>query len=367
MADGSSVESTIRMEYGDEAEYVPHLIETDIDSHAAEDTKYAVKRVETSYSQMSKKRKLAYQMSGIAMGLMPVLYALTSVLICGFLFYQKKLEEPIETLLTATKEISKNNLDFTLDYTSKDELGQLCISFEKMRSEIYDNNRKIWSMLEERKLMQNSLAHDLRNPIAIIEGYTEYFMLNISKQYIDKERLLKIARNLNIAAKRLETYTDSIRKISRLEEMEIKPVDVDVQTLLDELELDFRMMVAKHNVNITIESSVDIVKVKIDTQVLYRILENILNNALRFAKEEVRVLMNYAKGMLTVAIEDDGVGFSPEVLTGKGVFPYTSDKTGQHQGIGLVVSRILCQKHGGQLQLKNKAAGGAYVEIILHV
>lgn len=367
MEDGSSMESMIRMDYGGEAEFAPNLVTTDVDSQVAASTKYAIERVETSYSQLSKKRELAYRMSGIAMVLMPVLYALASVLICGFLFYKRKLDKPIQTLLFATKEISRKNLDFNIGYASEDELGQLCTSFEKMRADLSSNNRKMWVMLEERKFMQNSLAHDLRNPIAIIEGYTEYLMLNIAKRNIDNERLTEIASNINIAAKRLNSYTDSIRQINRLEEMKINRVNVDLQSLLDELALDLQMMVAQHNVKMTIESSVDMENIKIDSQVLYRIVENILNNAIRFANQQVSIHMSTSAGILTVAIEDDGPGFPPEVLTGKGVFPYTSDETGQHQGIGLVVSRILCLKHGGQLQLTNKEVGGACVKISLEV
>lgn len=367
MEDGISMESTIRMDYGDEADYAPNLVMTDFDNPVATSTKYAIEKVETSYSQLSEKRKLAYRISGIAMGIMPFFYALTSVFICGFIFYKKKLDKPIQTLRYATEEIARNNLDFTIDYASEDEFGQLCTSFEKMRAELSSNNRKMWAMLEERKFMQSSLAHDLRNPITIIEGYTEYLMLNISNRNLDDERLMEIASNLNVAAKRLNSYTDSIREINRLEEMKINRVHVDVQPLLDELALDLKMMVAGHHVKMKIESSIDIEHIQLDTQVLYRIVENILNNAIRFAKKEVSIHISYSMGMLTVSIEDDGPGFPPEVLTGKGVFPYTSDETGEHQGIGLVVSRILCLKHGGQLQLSNKEVVGAFVKITLKV
>lgn len=367
MEDGSSMESMIRMDYEGEATYAPNLVMTDFDPQGATSTKYAIEKVETSYSQLSEKRKLAYRMSGIAMGIMPFFYALTSVFVCGYIFYKKKLDKPIQTLRYATEEIARNNLDFTIDYASEDEFGQLCTSFEKMRAELSSNNRKMWAMLEERKFMQNSLAHDLRNPIAIIEGYTEYLMLNLSKRKIDNERLLEIASNLNVAARRLNSYTDSIREINRLEEMKINPVEYEVQPLFDELALDLEMMVTGHPIKVTIESSVDIEKIYLDRQVLYRIVENVVNNAVRFANREVRIHISHTTGMLRISIEDDGPGFPSEVLKGKATFPYTSDETGEHQGIGLVLSRILCQKHGGQLHFTNKKMGGAYVEINIKV
>ena len=57
---------------------------------------------------------------------------------------------------------------------SADELGQLCAAFESMRQALVDNNRLLWDMLEERRALQASVAHDLRNPIAIMGGYVEH-------------------------------------------------------------------------------------------------------------------------------------------------------------------------------------------------
>src|SRR5699024_8990113 len=113
---------------------------------------------------------------------------------------------------------------------------------------------------------------------------------------LDDELLMEIASNLNVAAKRLNSYTDSIREINRLEEMKINQVRVDVQPLLDELALDLQMMVAGHNVKMTIESSVNTEHMQLDTQVLYRIVENILNNAIRFANKQISIHMSISAG-----------------------------------------------------------------------
>jgi nitrate/nitrite-specific signal transduction histidine kinase len=85
-----------------------------------------------------------------------------------------KLSVPLKLLSEATKQISAQNLDFSLHYNCTDEMGKLCSSFEQMRSTLHENFREMWNILEERKLLQASIAHDLRNPIAVIEGYTEY-------------------------------------------------------------------------------------------------------------------------------------------------------------------------------------------------
>ena len=79
-------------------------------------------------------------------------------------------------------------------------MGILCGSFEQMRQTLRENYREMWNLLEERRLLQASIAHDLRNPIAVIEGYTEYLQMNLAKGKLNNQRVLKIAENLNLAA-----------------------------------------------------------------------------------------------------------------------------------------------------------------------
>ena len=137
-------------------------------------------------------------------------------------FYRKYLAEPLKLLADATEQIHNQNLDFSISYGRNDEFGQLCESFEKMRQTLYDNNRRMWNMLEERRLLQASVAHDLRNPIAIIGGYIEYLQKNILQDRISQDKVLHILDNMATASKRLEQYTNSIRDISSLENMETK-------------------------------------------------------------------------------------------------------------------------------------------------
>lgn len=80
--------------------------------------------------------------------------------------YHKILEPPITVLMDATAHIQDRDLNFQITFDGQDELGQLCTAFEKMRQTLYENNRQLWSMLEERRALQASVAHDLRNSIA---------------------------------------------------------------------------------------------------------------------------------------------------------------------------------------------------------
>lgn len=183
-------------------------------------TNYKITKAEDSFSYLSPKRKMAYRVLGVSMIILPTIYAIFGILLCALWFYKHKLSSPIRKLENAIGQIQKQNLDFQVESEGKDELEKVCSSFEEMRRTLYENNQSMWNMLEERRRLQASVAHDLRNPITIVQTYAEYLKLYLVKED-SSEELGRIVENLQTAAKRMEQYTDSIRDISKLEELEI--------------------------------------------------------------------------------------------------------------------------------------------------
>ena len=146
---------------------------------------------------------------------LPVIFSLAGILLCGLTFYRRKLKTPISLLASASREIAGQNLDFQISCGSRDEMGMLCDSFEKMRQTLKENYQKQWRMLEERRELQGSVAHDLRNPIAIIQGYAQYLQFHLTKEQINREKVLSAADHIMQTAQRLDRYTESLRTISR--------------------------------------------------------------------------------------------------------------------------------------------------------
>lgn len=369
-ADGTQNQSQMRVKLGDEEQQYPGIvIEYEDGKEVIEPeqkiVKYSVDKIENSYAELTPKRKLAYSVTGAAMVGLPMMYSLFGILICAFQFYRKKLDVPIRILMEATENIVNQNLDFSVKYDCEDEMGILCTSFEKMREALYENNRKLWGMIEERKMLQASVAHDLRNPIAIIQGYTEYMQLNLAEGKIGREQMENIVSNLSASAKRLERYTNSIRDINHLEELEIVPAPNLLPDLLEEISDDFTVIARAKGIEIVFENSAPHCKVMMDTQVFYRILENIFINALRYAKNEISLSFAYENQNLITVVSDDGAGFTKKALHMENRYIYTTEQSGEHMGIGITISRILCRKHGGTLSLANHSPHGAEVTIVI--
>ena len=370
-SDGRTEELEFSTELGQEMYDIPRLTGSEgglINNSELSDIKTSIEKIENNFDMLTPKRKIAYQICGISMIAMPMIFSIVGILICGFIFYRKKLNKPLKLLENSMEQISNKNLDFKLSYTSNDEMGKLCNSFEKMRQILEETNKELWKMIEERRLVQASVAHDLRNPISIIEGYTEYLQTNLQNDNLSKEKILEITSNMNKTAKRLERYTDSIRTINALEDIEVNRKETSTRKFIEDVKSDLKQMTKSKGIGLDLEAEkLFKEKIKIDSYIIYRILENIINNALRYSKEKINLSFNIQENYLIISIVDDGIGFSEDILKERNnlIIPTASD--GKHCGLGLIISRILCKKHGVRLELSNNISGGAKVKIFIEI
>lgn len=346
---------------GESPRELPFLHSVGAVEEAVQDAEYAVAAIERNYTLLSPKQRLLYRASLIAMVAGPIGLSFGGILLCGILFYKGRLKKPIDTLAMAAERISTQDLDFQISSDSGDELGKLCESFEQMRRALRENYQTLWATLEERKQLQASVAHDLRNPIAIIEGHAEYLQINLEKETLEPEKIYAIVGNIQQAAKRLERYTESMRALNRLEELEIQRKEVLFAELYQDITADLSIIAAGRSIALICKNDVGEEPVRLDAGVLYRILENLIGNAVRFAKSEIRVSFSSSAKGLEVLVEDDGNGFPGEVLKSQKNYFVQDSGDGQHAGWGLAICRIFCEKHGGALRLSNRAQGGACV------
>ena len=310
---------------------------------------------------------VAYYGSYVAMIGLPVLFITIGIGVAATIYYQKKLKIPIAQLQNGVEKIQEDNLDFHVEYNEDDELGELCCSMEKMRSELWQKQKALWESLEQRKLLNASVAHDIRTPITVLKGYLDYLEKMIPQDKLTEDMLLDTVSSMQGAVNRLEQYVDCVRDVEKIENIEIEKRPENVKRLLDEMRSNVQQL--ETNKEILISSNIMTMdEVRLDKSVLFRIFENLLQNALRYAKKQVRINISQKKDFLILTVEDDGNGFAGKDLEKAATVFYSSDKEGQHFGIGLSICRILCEKHGGLLSISNnKNKRGAGVTAKLNV
>lgn len=114
---------------------------------------------------MSEKDQRLLSICEVAPIIATPIYSALCIITATLLFYRNKLKKPLTELKAASEMISNNNLDFSIKYDSKDELGELCSSFETMRFTLANNFSEMWRQMEERKQLNAAFAHDLRTPL----------------------------------------------------------------------------------------------------------------------------------------------------------------------------------------------------------
>ena len=206
---------------------------------------------------------------------------------------------------------------------------------------------------------------------------------------LDKKELQSSCAVLLKYVQRLEDYVAVMSHVQKLEDREISRKKVALQDLEAALR-ELACTLASDTVSVKVvvdkatfgevaldqaEDGDDKRLLALDLPLVLEVAENLLSNAVRYAESEVRVEVSLSDSsdILVLQIVDDGVGFGEEALD-HAVEPFyrgvsdegasKTDATSSHFGVGLSISRQLCEKHDGSLVLSNRRPRGAVVEAI---
>lgn len=176
---------------------------------------YKVDKDNYEYQKLSPSQNMKYNIYSILMIVLPITYIMVGGYLIVYIYYKIKLKLPISLLSDGINSLLNDDLDFCIQYTKNDELGLLCQTLEKARNELYDNNKRMWNLLEERKILTDSVSHDLRTPITVIKGYSDYLGKSIGKNKLDIKNIEITLKSMNEAIYRLENYVNSIQNIQK--------------------------------------------------------------------------------------------------------------------------------------------------------
>lgn len=286
------------------------------------------------------------------------------VIIAGsYIFYKLKLSDPLKVLTEGIEQIAVDNLDFSVQYDAEDELGALCRSFERMKNELQNNYKRVWRMTEERRKLGAAFAHDLRTPLTVLQGYTDFLEEYIPFPEKEDTKLLETNHMMAYYIKRLEDYVEVMNKIQKLEDTPVKMQTVPIGSFVKMLDDNIKLTAKEYGKDISVINEANLQEVKGDISLIFRVLENVMRNACRYSENKVLVRLYEQNHLLSFEMIDDGAGFSQEALE-QALNPfYTSGQSeSPHFGLGLNICKILCEKHGGSISISNTPNSGARVQ-----
>ena len=236
----------------------------------------------------------------------------------------------------------------------------LIVNFFKLGNNIIDLS-KLQKELDREKLLRSSiskLTHELKNPIAVCNGYLE--MLDIN----NKDKSQKYINIITNEIKRSKIIIDEFSSFGKLKT--INTEEIDITYLLEDTISLLKPLFKKNKSTITLQSKEEIY-INADYNKLKQVFINLLKNTIEAKKEdkslEVKVIINETKNRVTIKVIDNGIGMDKETLNKVLDVFFTTKQNGT--GIGLAFSKEVIELHKGTLNIKSKINEGTEIKIVL--
>jgi signal transduction histidine kinase len=271
------------------------------------------------------------------------------------LFVARRITGPLQQMTLSSERISAGHYAERIEIApvhATDELGQLASSINALAVALEQTERRRLEVI-------GNVTHELRTPIATLEGYLEGLLDGVI------EPTPRTFAMLHTEAGRLRRLVDDLQELSRAEARQIplslQPVTPErlIQSALEPLEEQF----AEKGLQLQIHVPEDLPPVMADPTRAVQILTNLLVNALRYtpAPGRVEVAVSREKTKVAFRVSDTGVGLSPEHLAHIFERFYRVDKSRSRafggSGIGLTIAQSLAQAMGGEIRVDSVGLG----------
>ena len=270
----------------------------------------------------------------------------------------RTLTRPIRELTDATQAIAGGNLSLQVPVRSRDELGKLADSFNRMSAELARS-------LNLRRQMTADIAHELRTPVSIIMGHAEAVHDGV---LAPSRETFEIIRD---ESGRLDKLIEDLRTLSRADagELLIEPQSIAPAKLLKDARAARLPRARQKAISLDVQVAPGIPEISVDPDRMMQVLSNLLDNALFYTPDGGRILLSAraVENGVEISVQDDGPGIAAEDL--EHIFErfYRSDASRHRDdggsGLGLAIARSIVEKHNGRIWAESIQGEGTKIFI----
>jgi signal transduction histidine kinase len=330
---------------------------------------------DSAASERERHPLVPYWNAAVLLGIFWVVVYLLSALRAS----QESLESKVERRTAALRrEISERTQAEGRLTQANDELLQsrerLVEALANLQKSHADLKAAQWQLIEATKLesigrLAAGVAHEVKNPLMTLTMVADYLAQVVPADEPDGVTMLQDMRD---AIQRANRVISEMLEFSRPGGLTLKPEDF--HALADRALSLVKLEVTRHHIDVVRQFAEALPPLPVDKNKMEQVLVNIFMNAIQAMPEggtlTVRTFGAQAgpngSPALTVEIDDTGPGIPEDHLT-KVFDPFfTTKPVGQSTGLGLSVTRQIVQLHGGTIELRNRAEGGARVTIVLN-
>ena len=292
-----------------------------------------------SYMKDSKYNSLIYMVMGIGI----------IFIILGFFIAKivaNAISRPLKDLEVFTGKIANKNWNEPIKINSEDEIGRLAVSMNEMQKALKHAD-------EEEKIFLQSISHDLKTPVMVIMSHAEAIIDGVYIESVENtaEIIKKEAINLQKKLNQL-LYLNTLDYVLQKSN---KSTEINLQNLLLNTISRFKLV----NSKIIWEVETSEIFTYGNIEKIEVVIENILDNQLRYAKEKICVSLKQKNAYTVIEIYNDGPKIDEKHM--ENIFDNLyKDKTGNF-GIGLAICKKIINFYKGEIVAINKEIGVSFM------
>ncbi|HEV7458910.1 MAG TPA: HAMP domain-containing sensor histidine kinase [Solirubrobacteraceae bacterium] len=241
--------------------------------------------------------------------------------------------------------------------SGRDEIGDLARAFSSMQTQLR-------SQEEARKRFVATASHELRNPLASLDGVLELAADDLHSERLDVDDARKQVARARDQSRRLSALAADLLDLSRLDaDVELRREPIELGEMCRAAASEFELRVRERHLTLRVEAPDTAVWAEADPGGVARIISILVDNALRFTPHDlpVEVALDQANGHAEISVTDRGPGVAPAEQ--EAIFDRFSQGTAQGNGggfgLGLAIGRELAARMGGSLALEPSNGPGA--------
>jgi len=278
----------------------------------------------------------------------------------------RSITVPLRNLIRAAKQIEQGNFDQQVPVETKDEVGHLAAIFNRMAETLAVNTSL------RRQFLAN-IAHELRTPLAIIQGHLEGMIDGVIES--SQEQL----SSLHEEAIRLNRLITDLRDLSLAEvrQLALEKSITDVNQIVSRALYMLKPLADGKDIRVNCTLDERLPEISADADRISQVFYNILVNAIRYspAKGIVKVVTMAAemegRSWLKISVADNGPGIAQEDIPHIFDHFYRGDKSRDRKsggsGLGLAIVKQLVEIHGGRVAVESKLGEGSVFQVLLPV
>jgi two-component system sensor histidine kinase BaeS len=277
--------------------------------------------------------------------------ALATAVVASILV-SRGIASPIHRLAGASRRLAAGHYGERVPVDGTTEVNQLATSFNAMAAAVEDAERR-------RQELIGDVAHEMRTPIATLEGYLEGLLDGV----IDPSD--RVWAKLHDETGRLRRLIEDLHELSRAEAHQLTvicrataPAEI-VKPAVERLEAD----VAERGLRLDVDLPPGLPDVQADPERAIQVLTNLVTNALRYTPPPGRIAVRVAAddGLVRFEVSDSGIGIAPEHLPRVFERFYRVDKSRARvlggAGVGLTIAQALAETMGGRISAQSPGPG----------